>query len=85
MVTSVFVLLFIYQITVNTNSYNNASVINKKPSEKCISVLFYRLYFLLKFVRTVSAIISSSVITESSIILAKYFRYSQTHVLGFQI
>ena len=33
MVTSVFVLLFIYQITVNTNSYNNASVINKKSSE----------------------------------------------------
>ena len=47
--------------------------------------------FLLKFVGTVSvsssydSIISSHVITESSIILAKYFLFSQLCVVEFQI
>ena len=33
----------------------------------------------------VSSIISSLVITESSIILAKYLPFSQLHVAGFQM
>ena len=41
--------------------------------------------FLLKFARNVfsSSIISSLVIAESSIILAKYFQFSQPDVAGF--
>ena len=42
---------------------------------------------MLKFVETVfvSSIISSHVMTESSITLAKYFSFSQRHVTGVQI
>ena len=57
---------------------------------------FYRLLFVsLKFVGAVfcfssydlasASIISSHVITESSKILAKYFSFSEIHVLRFQI
>ena len=53
--------------------------------------MFYKLYFFsLKFVGIVfisllySSITSSHIITEPSKILAKYFRFSQIHVLGFQ-
>ena len=51
------------------------------------NVVFYRLLFSLKLVGTVfvSSMISSHEITESSIILAKYFPFSQLHVLGLQI
>ena len=45
-------------------------------------------FFSLKIVVTVfvsSSIISSYVITELSIILAKYFPFLQLHVAGFQI
>ena len=48
-------------------------------------------FFVLKFVvlafvsSSYDSIISSHVITKSSIILAKYFPFSQLHVAGFQI
>ena len=60
--------------------------------------VFYKLFFFsLKFFGavfaselclvfgTTSSIISSCVITESKIIPAKYFSFSQLHVAGFQI
>ena len=58
-----------------------------KMQEKNKNSLFYRLLFLLKFVGTgfVSSKISSHVIAESCIILAKDFWFSQLHVAGFQI
>ena len=48
---------------------------------------FLGCFFLLKFFATVFVyfIISSHVITESSLILAKYLPFSQVHVVGFQI
>ena len=64
---------------------NNAMVFNKKASRK---FLFHRLFFFsLHFVITVfvSSVISSHVITESSIMLAKYLPFSQLRVAGFQI
>ena len=42
--------------------------------------VFYIVLFLLRFVGTVYFITSSHVITEYSIILAKYFPFSQLHV-----
>ena len=54
---------------------------------------FYRLLFLLKFVLSYNlasasslndSIISSQIIAESSIILAKYFPFSQRHVARFE-
>ena len=46
---------------------------------------FYRLLFLLKFVPSLhDSIISSHIIAELSIILAKYFAFSKLHVAGFQ-
>ena len=59
--------------------------------EKYTNFVFYRLLFPLKFVENVfvywtsESIISAHVITESSLILAKYFPFSQLHVAGFQI
>ena len=49
--------------------------------------VFCKLYFFsLKFISSsYESITSSHVITESSIILAKYFPFSQLHVAGFQI
>ena len=53
--------------------------------------VFYRLYFLLKFVGiafvslSYDSIISSHIIAELSIILAKYLPFLQLHVEGFQI
>ena len=51
------------------------------------NLVFYKLYsFSLELVSSsYDSIISSHVITESSIILAKYFPFSQLHVEGFQI
>ena len=57
-------------------------VINKKAREiLCFTVYF----FLLRFVGNVfaSSIISSHVIAESYTILAKYFPFSQLHIVGF--
>ena len=61
-------------------------IINKMAS-KIKKFVFYRLFLSLKFVEIVfvSSIISSHVITESSIILAKYLPFLQLHVEGFQI
>ena len=50
-------------------------------SLKFIGIVFVSSSFDLAFV----SIISSYVTTESSIILAKYFPFSQLHVAGFQI
>ena len=46
---------------------------------------FCKLLFSLKFVGIVfvSSLISSQLITESSILLAKYLPFSQLHVEGF--
>ena len=51
------------------------------------NLVFYKLHsFSLELVSSsYDSIISSHVITESSIILAKYFPFSQLHVEGFQI
>ena len=75
---------------------NNITVITKKIKYKNFS--FYKSpFFLLRFVEILSArifltwtifvvsIILSQVITESSIILAKYLPFSQVHLAGFQI
>ena len=45
--------------------------------------VFYKLYFVFDS-SLFDSIISSNVITESSIILAKYFPFSQLQVAGFQ-
>ena len=49
--------------------------------------VFYMLLFSLKFIGIVlvSSIILSHVLTESSVILAKYFPFAQVHVARFQI
>ena len=46
-----------------------------------------RNFFFLKFLGTVfvSSNISSHITTESSIKVAKYFPFSQLHVVGFEI
>ena len=54
--------------------------INKKAS-KIKKPSFLKLYFFTVFI---SSIISLNVITELSIILAKYFPFSQLNVAGFQ-
>ena len=50
------------------------------------NVVFYRLLFSLKFVGTVFifSVISSHVISESSVILAKYLPFLQVYVEWFQ-
>ena len=70
-----------------SSAINNGLIINKKPSKMykfCVSQV---IFFPLKFVEAdfVSSITLSCVITESSIILAKYFPFLQVHVTGFQI
>ena len=57
---------------------NNAKVINEKVS-KIKNLLLHSFFFLLKFNRIVflsASIISAHLITESTIILAKYLRFS---------
>ena len=61
-------------------------VINKNVSK--IKKIFVSHLVSLKFIGKVfvsASIISSHVITESSIILAKYLPFLQLHVLGFLI
>ena len=63
-------------------------VINKKASKTQKRFVLQTTFFSLKFNATVfasSSIISSRIITESSIILAKYFPFLKLHVIGFQI
>ena len=70
-------------------------VINKKASkiQKFVEMFFVGIGFFWKsFCRItffgmvfVTYIISSHVITESSIILARYLSFSQAHVAGFQM
>ena len=66
-------------------------VINKKASKTQKFCVLQVIFFSLKFVGIVfisssyNFITSSYLITESSIILAKYFPFSQLHVAGFQI
>ena len=63
-------------------------MVNDKKTSKIQKFCIVEVVFVsLKFVGKVfvSSIISSYVITESSIILAKYFSFSQLHVAGFQI
>ena len=43
----------LYQVTVNTNSINNAVVINKKASKICKFFVLQVAFFSLKFVATV--------------------------------
>ena len=64
---------------------NNAVVINNKASKIYNSFILQVTYFSLKFVGTVCVVfkISSHVIIESSIILAKYLPFSkQNSMLG---
>ena len=67
-------------------------LINKNASKICN--VFTGCFFSLKFVGTVvtslydlgsASIISSHVIAESSILLAKYFGFLQLHVAEFEI
>ena len=70
-------------------------MISNKKASKIKKFLFCRLILSLKFVGTVSvsspydlasaSIISSHIIPELSIILAKHLPFSQLHVAGFQI
>ena len=62
-----------YQVRVILTVIKNAMVISKKASKTCTFFVLQVTFFLLKLVGTlfVSSIISSHVITESSIILAK--------------
>ena len=84
MVINVFVLLDILWIEQwILTDIHNVMVINIKVKVKYRNFVFYKLYFLFKFVYFMS-MVSSHVITESSVILAKYLPFSQTHVLGFQ-
>ena len=55
---------------------NNARVNNKKVSKIYIFYVLQVIFFGMVFVSSTS-IILSDVITESSIILAKYFQFSQ--------
>ena len=58
---------------------------------KCRHFVFYRLFFSLEFVGAVfvslsyDSIISAHVMTESSIIIAKYLPFLQLNTGGFQI
>ena len=62
-------------------------IINKKASKIQKFCLLQVIFFSLKFVGIVfvSSVISSQAITESLIIIAKYFPFLQLHVAGFQI
>ena len=62
-----------YQVRVILTVIKNAMVISKKAIKTCTFFVLQVTFFLLKLVGTlfVSSIISSHVITESSIILAK--------------
>ena len=60
-------------------------VINENASKIYKFCVLQVAFFSLKFVYLVSFIISSHVITESSIKLAKYFPFSQLQVEEFQI
>ena len=65
-------------------------VITKKASKTqkffFSQILFFGIAFaFLLFDLNSRSIISSHVVTESSIILAKYFRFSQLHASGFRI
>ena len=62
-------------------------VINKKASKIYKFCVLQVIFFSLEFVGTVfvSSLISSHLITESSIILAEYFPFSQLHAAEFQI
>ena len=64
-------------------------VINIKASQIQKFCVLQVALFSLKFVGMVSfssaSIISSRVIIESSMVLAKYLPFSQLHVAGFQI
>ena len=70
---------------------NNDIVINKNASRIKSFYILQFAFFSLKFVGIVSVssfygfTISSQVIVESTIVLAKYFPFSQLHVAGFQI
>ena len=83
-------LLFVCSIFYTT--INNAMVINKKAGN-ISKFCFTSYFFLFKFVETVSllfdlasmSIISSHIMTELSIILAKYFQFLQLHIAGYQI
>ena len=78
-----------------STAINNTVVINKKASkiQKFVEMFFVGIGFFWKsFCRItffgmvfVTYIISSHVITESSIILARYLSFSQAHVAGFQM
>ena len=63
--------------------------INKKASKIQEFFVLQIAFFSLKFVETIfvssSSIISSNIITESSIIIAKYLPFSQLHVAGFEV
>ena len=62
-------------------------VINKEDSKVQKFFVLQIAFLSIKFVLTVfvsSSITSSHVITESSIILAKYLPFSQLQVAGFQ-
>ena len=65
-------------------------VINKKTSKIYKHCVFTGYFLSLKFVGIVyisssyDFITSSQILAESSIILAKYFSFSQLHVTGFQ-
>ena len=63
-------------------------VINKKASKIYKFFVSQIVFFSIKFCVTIfvsSSIISSHVIVESSIMLAKYFPFLQLHVAWFQI
>ena len=62
-------------------------VINNKASKIYKLVVLQVVFSSLKFFETafVVSMISSSLINESSIILAKYLPFSQLHVARFQI
>ena len=67
--------------------FNNAMVINKK-AEKYRNFVFKGYLFFIKICfcfLVYDSIISSHVIVELSIILAKYFAFSQLHVEGFKV
>ena len=74
---------------------NNAMVFNKKASKLYKFCVLQVVFFSLQFVGIVfvsssfdlvsASIISSHVITELTVILAKYFPFSQLHIEEFQI
>ena len=59
-------------------------VIDKKVSEKIENFVLQVIFLGIVFVSSASMILSH-MITESCILLAKYFPFSQLHVPGFQV